>query len=130
MKKITFILACLLLCSGCAPLCMYDGYKRPSSQTAIIGAFCQGILVDSRNAKITEIDGQKVDSIALLGKPVYEVLPGIHTVKFYVSEENNRVRTNRLYYERTIDAKAGHQYRIRAVGTSNAVRVKIIDTLR
>lgn len=144
MKRITFILICVLLCSGCVsmpaiPMRMYGGYERSSSQVAIIKKFDKGALGiiyrDLYSAKIEEIDGQKVDPSVGASLRGYEVLPGIHTVKFYVSKASGYNPSNELHLERTIDAKAGHQYEIRAkwhhtrVGVTD-IEVVIIDTLR
>ena len=120
------------------PMRMYSGYERPSSQTAIITKFDRGFIPEIYYAIIEEIDGRKVDSSINASLGGYEVLPGIHTVKFAVSGDNSFKNTNDLHLERTIDAKAGHQYVIRALNPGfrrdgynrPLIKVEIIDSLR
>ena len=138
MKRIAFILICVLLCSGCAsvpsvPVRMY-GPKYSKDKVAVIKTFERERRVFfapkyAYSAIIEEINGQKVNPScfkASLGG--YEVLPGIHTVKCYVWGNYRR-----LYYEKTINAKAGHQYSLRAdyttkYGDRHVIKISIIDT--
>ena len=143
MKRIVFILVCVFLCSGCAsvpsaPVRMY-GIEHYKDKVAIIKTFERktiGFMLEKAyNPVITDIDGQEIKHPYYIesdrvkaSMSGYEVLPGIHTVKFRVAGYRQV-----LLYKRKINAKAGHQYSIKTsyttkYGTTHVIKISIIDT--